>query len=114
MNRLRWIAKNWKWLVLLWFNAIATILSLAFSYLLEWGVGLIFYLSLLVSAGLLVWWQVRPVEVSLAQSSAIVAITDQAIFVGESGCCCKYCGSENQFLPHYPFDPRLSRPSVKA
>lgn len=115
MSNWIWIKTNWKWLTLLWFNFSLTITSAFASYLASWGIGLILYLSAIVSAGILMKWKDVPAGDS---SQALIQITDEAIYEGDNGyCCCKYCGSENRnLLRHdqsgctYPFDPRLHYP----
>jgi len=111
MSNWNWIKKNWKWLILLWFNFAATTMSVAFSWLASWGIGLILYLSAIVSVALLMVWKDVP---SGDHSQALIQITDEAIHKGEDGyCCCKYCGSENRNLLNvdYRFDVRFHYPS---
>src|SRR6476469_8332373 len=111
MSNKVWIKKNWKWLLLLWFNFTTTTMSVAFSWISSWGVGLILYLSAIVSVALLMMWKDVP---GGDHAKALIQITDEAIYEDDNGyCCCKYCGSENQNLlsAEYKFDIRFHYPS---
>lgn len=104
-SKWRWITKNWIGLTLLWFNAIATVLSVALSSLTNWGVGLILFLGFTVAAWLLLWFQTTPFDGG--HSDIIIKLTDKAVFRDEHGCYCNHCGSNHSSLDRYPFDPRL-------
>lgn len=104
MLNLEFLKANWRWILLIWFNAISTIGGVAFAWLTEWGTGFILYASLIIFAALLLFWRQSP---DVANAQAVINLTDQAIEIRGDDCICKYCGINNPWLRDYPFDPRF-------